>query len=153
MNTKTIYIAAPLFTTAERRFNTALANAISKQLDSFVFILPQDYADQVSEHQDCLSEIFDHCIESISQADALLCILDGPDVDSGTSVEMGYAYARGIPIIGVRTDFRAHEENGVNLMVSRVCRALLWKSHNESDIDVLAGEISRILKDVLNPHL
>lgn len=32
-------------------------------------------------------------------------VLDGVDVDSGTAWEIGYAYARGKPIIGLRTDF------------------------------------------------
>ena len=33
-------------------------------------------------------------------------IMDGSDPDSGTAWEIGYAYAKGTPIILLRTDFR-----------------------------------------------
>ncbi len=42
----------------------------------------------------------------IEQADGLVAVLDGPDVDSGTASEVGYAAAIGKPILGYRGDFR-----------------------------------------------
>ena len=39
----------------------------------------------------------------IDAGDAVLAILDGPDADSGTSVELGYAHARGIPVVDALT--------------------------------------------------
>jgi nucleoside 2-deoxyribosyltransferase len=33
-------------------------------------------------------------------------LLDGQQVDDGTAWEIGYAYARGIPVYGLRTDVR-----------------------------------------------
>jgi nucleoside 2-deoxyribosyltransferase len=56
----------------------------------------------------------------IDEAAGLLAVLDGSDVDSGTAAEIGYASARGIPIVGVRTDFRLAGDNDgsiVNLQV------------------------------------
>lgn len=56
----------------------------------------------------------------LREADALLAVLDGTDVDSGTSAEMGYACALGIPVVGLRTDVRSsgdHEAVTVNLQV------------------------------------
>ena len=53
-------------------------------------------------------------------SDAVLAILDGADVDSGTAAEVGYACALGIPIVGLRTDLRRSGENDtvvVNLQV------------------------------------
>ena len=52
-------------------------------------------------------------------ADAVLAVLDGPDVDSGTAAEVGWAAARPCPVVGLRTDFRLaeHEAAGVNIQV------------------------------------
>jgi len=52
----------------------------------------------------------------VSAADAVLAVLDGTDVDSGTATEMGYACALGTPVVGLRTDFRqAGDHDGVNV--------------------------------------
>jgi nucleoside 2-deoxyribosyltransferase len=64
--------------------------------------------------------------ELIDEADALLAILDGPDVDSGTAAEIGYAAARGKPIVGVREDLRQTGDNSgvtVNLQVEFFIRS------------------------------
>lgn len=55
----------------------------------------------------------------LASADAVLAVLDGPDVDSGTAAEVGWAAARGIPVVGLRSDFRLadHEAAVVNLQV------------------------------------
>lgn len=58
--------------------------------------------------------------ESIRNADGMVAILDGVDVDSGTAAEIGYAYALGKRIYGLRTDFRLAGDNPgsiVNLQV------------------------------------
>lgn len=49
----------------------------------------------------------------------LVACLDGPDVDSGTASEVGYASALGIRCLGLRTDLRETGERGaiVNLQV------------------------------------
>jgi nucleoside 2-deoxyribosyltransferase len=64
--------------------------------------------------------------DSIDGCDALFAVLDGVDVDSGTASEIGYAYAKGKPIVGYRGDFRlsADNEGGVvNLQVEHFIRA------------------------------
>jgi nucleoside 2-deoxyribosyltransferase len=55
----------------------------------------------------------------LADAAAVLAVLDGPDVDSGTAAEIGWAAACGTPVIGLRTDFRLaeHEAAPVNLQV------------------------------------
>jgi nucleoside 2-deoxyribosyltransferase len=50
----------------------------------------------------------------------VLAILDGPDVDSGTAAEIGFAAALKIPVVGLRSDKRQSGENdgvSVNLQV------------------------------------
>ncbi len=58
--------------------------------------------------------------ERIDRSDAVLAILDGVDVDSGTAAEIGYAFAKGKRVYGLRTDFRLAGDNigaTVNLQV------------------------------------
>jgi len=58
--------------------------------------------------------------ERIRACDAVIAVLDGVDVDSGTASEIGFAYALGKRIDGLRTDFRRTGENEaavVNLQV------------------------------------
>jgi nucleoside 2-deoxyribosyltransferase len=62
---------------------------------------------------------------AIDAAQALVAVLDGVDVDSGTAAEIGYAFARGKLIVGYRGDFRlsADNEGGiVNLQVEYFIR-------------------------------
>jgi nucleoside 2-deoxyribosyltransferase len=64
--------------------------------------------------------------ELIAQSDAVLAILDGTDVDSGTACEIGYAAALGKKVIGLRTDFRLAADNigsVVNLQVEYFIRS------------------------------
>jgi nucleoside 2-deoxyribosyltransferase len=59
-------------------------------------------------------------LDLVDQSEAVLACLDGPDVDSGTAVEVGYAFARHKLIVGLRTDIRRSADNDgslVNLMV------------------------------------
>lgn len=121
-----IYLAGPLFSLAERMFNKRLVDSLHKKMPNLSFVIPQSYANEIYKLEEFNDIMFKHCINSINEADIMLCILDGPDVDSGTCIEMGYAYARGKPIIGVRTDSRESEDRGVNLMVSNVCQELVW---------------------------
>ena len=56
----------------------------------------------------------------IRPVDMLVGVLDGVDVDSGTSAEMGFAYGLGKPVYGLRTDWRMTGDNeaaGVNLQL------------------------------------
>ena len=43
---------------------------------------------------------------AIDACDAVAALLDGTQVDDGAAWEIGYAHARGRPVVGIRTDFR-----------------------------------------------
>ncbi len=58
--------------------------------------------------------------DAIDHCDIVVGVLDGVDVDSGTAAEIGYAYAKGKPILGYRGDFRLSADNEgaeINLQV------------------------------------
>lgn len=59
-------------------------------------------------------------MEMIERAAGVFAVLDGVDVDSGTASEIGFAAARGLPVVGLRTDWRRTGDNDgvtVNLQV------------------------------------
>lgn len=114
-----IYLAAPLFSEAERTFNASVARLLEHHL--FDVHLPQETGDdsdsRSSREQD---RLFHSNTMALENSDYVVAIIDGADADSGTAWEIGYAYARKIPVIALRTDFRRignHEH--VNLMLEQ----------------------------------
>lgn len=120
-----IYLAGPLFSLAEKDFNSKFSDALKKQLKKVEIILPQDRAKRYIEQEDGKHMIFKDCLNQIDESDVMVAILEGADADSGTSVELGYAYAKKKPIVGLRTDFRESEDKGLNLMISNSCSILI----------------------------
>ena len=94
-----LYFAGPLFTAAERAWNVELAAELRG--GGHEVFLPQD-----QEPGKSAAEIFVTDVAGIDWADALVAVMDGPDPDSGTAWECGYAYGKK-PIVLVRTDIRA----------------------------------------------
>lgn len=146
MNELKIYIAGPLFSVAERDFNRALAKGLESRIPNCVISLPQEYAKTISGKMAFVEDMFDYCVRSIVKSDVIVAVLDGPDVDAGTCVEIGYAYAHKKPIIGVRTDFRASEDRGVNLMVSKACTEVIWLRDSSTELDYVLNEIIRAIE-------
>ena len=112
-----VYLAAPLFSEAERNYNRALAGLLRENL--FDIFLPQETGDdsesRIKEDQ---VRIFSDNVKALKNADIIVAVIDGADADSGTSWEMGFASALKKPVIALRTDFRMsgiHEK--VNLML------------------------------------
>jgi nucleoside 2-deoxyribosyltransferase len=125
---KKIYVAGPLFSSHERGFLEEIVKTLSEKLsiDSIKDIfLPHRDAGEVDAHRKNRGFIFDEDIKRLDEADIIIALLDGPDVDSGTSIELGYAYAREKEIFGILTDFRKWDEKEsvkeINLMVWGVC--------------------------------
>lgn len=106
MRAKKIYLAGPLFTTAEREFNARLAESL-RQAGHDVF-LPQEGEDRQGA---VTRAMFDRNVASIDAADVVAANMDGSDPDSGTCWECGYAYGKK-PVVVFRTDFRAADEPG-----------------------------------------
>lgn len=139
-----MYFAAPLFSQVERRWNRELARLLAERVPGLAVTLPQDFRVR-GRYNDRrhLQELFRLCLGAIDGSDVVVGILDGPDTDSGVAFEMGYAYRAGIPVVGVRTDFRQSQERGVNIMCSRPCSEFVcMMSFNES-VEALAKNLAR----------
>jgi nucleoside 2-deoxyribosyltransferase len=125
-----IYLAGPLFSEAERNWLKDIRARIEGFGDEINVLWPYELITQ--EDKESLGtmakqEIFQRCKSHLEDSDMLIAVLDGPQVDDGTSWEIGYFYARRKPgqkIIGIRTDFRkAGECEGakVNAMIECSC--------------------------------
>lgn len=132
---------------AEKQFNIDFANNIKEILPEIEIILPQERAVGLINKENGFNLVFHDCLTMIDQADLVIAILDGPDADSGTSVELGYAFARQKPILGVRTDFRISEDRGLNLMLSNICTELVLDVH--SNITELTKKITASISKIL----
>jgi nucleoside 2-deoxyribosyltransferase len=123
-----LYLAAPLFTQAEWRWNAQLARSL-RNLGYDVF-LPQERAQSMLDGTEAFEPqtLFSANVREIRNAAIVIAILDGADADSGTCWECGYAYAMKRPVIGVRTDLRQggdDPQSGVNLMLSGACQQVI----------------------------
>jgi nucleoside 2-deoxyribosyltransferase len=90
--------------------------------EGFEVWLPQEHEprDQTAR------AIFEMDVAAIDWADMVVACMDGPDPDSGTAWECGYAYAKDKPVVCYRTDFRITgdtEGAPYNLMLSESAAA------------------------------
>lgn len=114
-----IYFAGPLFSSAERSFNVRIGKLLEES--GHEVWLPQEHEPRKKRAR----QIFLKDVEGIEWADAVVANMDGPDPDSGTCWECGYAYNRK-PVIVFRTDFRSASDTGsapYNLMLSESASA------------------------------
>lgn len=119
-----LYLAGPLFTAAERNFNTELAIELRRL--GYVVYVPQD---NEPREKNALS-IFLADKDGIDKCDVVVACMDGPDPDSGTCWECGYAYGKK-PIVVFRTDFRAADDAHLapfNLMLVASASSLVMAS-------------------------
>ena len=102
-----IYFAAPMFAESERLYNEMLVANIRQVLPDIQIYLPQEneaindkmaYANSVM--------IAEAGTKEVLNSDLMIAVLDGVSIDAGVASEIGVAYARNIPVIGLYTDSR-----------------------------------------------
>lgn len=146
---KLIYIAGPLFSQAERNFLVMMTDELSRaaSLDPITdFFLPHRDAGDIGR-SGTKSEIFYEDLKRLDEASIVIALLDGSDVDSGTAIEVGYAFAKGKKIFGLLTDLRAYSRReGETYMVNN----MVWGACEEgqtifSSLDKLAEALKLYL--------
>lgn len=158
-----IYLAGPLFTLAERRFNLGLRNALIGigRADKIAYdiYLPQegevDSQTRIQAGTEVAAsetDIFERDVRAIDDAEVVIANMDGTDPDSGTCWECGYAYKKK-RIVLFRTDFRGSGNAGgsrYNLMLTRSADRVIdmpWRSEaDESALGRLAREIHQAIQ-------
>jgi hypothetical protein len=135
-----LYLAGPLFTPYERGYLDEVAARL-REHDFDVFV-PHEHVLALGDAT--AAEIFAKDADGLSRAEAVLALLDGPQVDDGTACEIGlfYALMQADPakkgIVGLLTDLRGvrgAEGHGLNLFVEGCVEA--------------AGEIVASLEDAI----
>ncbi|WKB56042.1 nucleoside 2-deoxyribosyltransferase [Eleftheria terrae] len=116
-----IYLASPLFTPVERRFNCLLCSELEKLATVY---LPQRDGSLVAEAvergtaaAEAARTAFCSDIEAIRNCDIIVAVLDGRVPDEGVCVEIGYAKALNKTVIGLKTDKRVLLPWGNNPMI------------------------------------
>lgn len=137
-----LFLSGPLFTLAERTFNAGLARFLEAR--GFEIWLPQERAARGGGRA-----IFRSCVKGIEWADAVVACMDGPDPDSGTAWEVGYAYARHKPIVCYRSDFRTGgdaKSAPYNLMLSEAATVRIEVGPRATAADLHASLLAQIRK-------
>src|ERR1700685_2293065 len=114
-----LYLARPLFTVAAQTSTAALARFLESH--GFEVWLPQEHEPRQAAKRNRAKAIFQMNVAALDASDLVVACMDGPDPDSGTAWECGYAYAKSKPIVCYRTDFRVSgdtEGAPYNLMLS-----------------------------------
>jgi nucleoside 2-deoxyribosyltransferase len=138
-----IYLAAALFSEAERTFNQDLAQHLRRA--GHEVYLPQEH-EQLQNKEGYAWRIFSRNLEGLDWADALVAVLEGADGDSGTAWECGYAFAEGKKIFGLRTDFRnVGPEEAMNLQIEQGCEPLA------SSIQALLDQVGKVYVPATSP--
>ena len=128
-----VYLAGPLFSAAERRFLAGLRDSLNA-LPGVTARWPGDFftdVDLVGLGSQAKEHIFRGCAAGLDDCDLVAAWLDGPQVDDGTAWEVGYAFARGLPAWGLRTDFRRAgdtDQSLVNCMIECSCSKIFHDS-------------------------
>ena len=130
-----VYLACPLFSEGERRYNAYLGDILRKNF--FSVYIPQEFDDTAKGRGENREQvIYEKNLYELRKTDVVVGVIDGSDVDSGTAWEMGYAFACGKRIIALRTDFRKLSGNErVNLMLEM-----------EAEVVTSGEELEEILK-------
>jgi nucleoside 2-deoxyribosyltransferase len=103
---KKVYIAGPLCNEKERKEVEEIAGFCEeKGLETF---LPHKDAGLWKNGVD-FKEIAEKDLKGFENCDLVIANLNGFNVGAGTAWEMGYAHAKGIPVIGLKTDRKIKE--------------------------------------------
>ncbi|MDD1669364.1 MAG: nucleoside 2-deoxyribosyltransferase [Methanomicrobiales archaeon] len=117
-----VYLAAPLFSDAERAYNTVLRDLLTAH--GYSVYLPQETGEG-REGPERDRAIFESHKAALDRATRVIAVCDGADTDSGTAWEIGYAVAKGIPVIALITDRRRQGGRRlVNLMIQESARVV-----------------------------
>lgn len=129
-----LYFAGPLFTTPERTWNAVTAALRAAGHEVF---LPQEQEPGMEG-----AGIFATDVGGIDWSDGLVAIKDGPDPDSGTAWEVGYAFGTKKSILLVRTDVRgsAGSSGDYNLMLTQAAT---------TRIDLPAASTTQVIAAIL----
>ncbi len=133
-----VYIAGKIWTKSEKEQLESI-DKLCKSLGLETFLPHRDvgFAETIKDAK----KIFQgDIIEGFKDVSLVIASLDGLHVGAGTAWELGYAYAKGIPAIGIKTDEPV--QNALDYLSS----ILIASMPIVSSLDDLKAKILEILK-------
>ena len=131
-----VYVAGPLFNTHERWYLEQIAAVLEGA--GFQTYLPHRDAGVLDRSRPGERQrLFLADLAELDACDLCVALLTGADHDSGTSLELGYLFARAKPCFGVSDDVR-----GLNNMIWGVC-------HQGEYIVARLGDLLPLIRQVI----
>ena len=137
---KIIYIAGPLFNKHEQMYLEDIAKELEGNgYDCFLPHRDQTGIDEselkgTDMSQETKDKIFKNDLDALDAADLTVALLTGQDIDSGTSAEIGYTFAKEKPVIAINANERRYR----NLFVEGMLTVTV------NNIDQLIPEIEKL---------
>jgi nucleoside 2-deoxyribosyltransferase len=123
-----IYLAGPLFTAAEQAWLRHLKAELMHHGHDVCWPFELFAEGEIAAWGAAAPRrIMERCMGALDKCSRVVAWIDGPQVDDGTSWEVGYAFAKGKPIHAVRTDFRQAGDtphSTVNAMIEGSCHSV-----------------------------
>jgi nucleoside 2-deoxyribosyltransferase len=133
-----VYIAGPLCTEHERKFLEKIDNLCRKKgLKTF---LPHRDCGLWKEVKD-IAKIAEGDLKGFKDCDFLIANLNGFNVGAGTAWEMGYAYAKKIPVIAIKTDRKPEES------IEEISAIIMGTTKIVTSLEELEKEINKLVKN------
>ena len=108
-----IYFAAPSFAKSDLLYNADLVNQIRSTYPQADIYLPQENASINDKSAYADSKMIAQAdTEKVLESDLMIALLDGLTIDPGVASEIGVAFAKEIPVLGLYTDSR--QQGAVN---------------------------------------
>jgi nucleoside 2-deoxyribosyltransferase len=102
-----VYIAGKLCNNSEIEFLEEIAKIVEEM--GFESFLPHRDVGIAKGMEDVERIFKGDILEGFKNVDLVVADLNGLHVGAGTAWELGYAYAKGIPLIGIKTDESVEE--------------------------------------------
>ena len=118
------------------------------KINGYEVFLPQEESglayEQINEKnkREINKKIFEEDVKGLRSCDILLFVLDGRVPDEGACVELGMAYAYGIPSLGFKTDTRALDYTGDDNLMIEACMDFRIV-RNLNDLEEMLKNISK----------
>lgn len=136
-----IYIAGPLFTPGDRIYLEEIDHLCKKC--GYKTYLPHRDAGLVPADGSSTLPFFEKDKKNLDNAEIILAVLNGNDVDSGTAWELGYAFAKNKILLGIYEDTRIDKPLAYfNIMITSSTKIF----DNKKEI---VAELTRIAKTII----
>src|ERR1022692_2697979 len=103
------YVAHRLFAAHDRALGAYVAHRLASRAGTDAVFLPFCDTGEEDLVADCKGRrLFELDEDRLRRIDGMLALLHGPSLDDGLCMEVGYAVARGIPVVVLTTDFQTY---------------------------------------------